>query len=141
MSLQRSTSDAPPSRSLSHSQNNPQSSSSSQPQQQVQQSQQQQQQQQAQTPEESQFSPLERAGKVLEERLNRDERWVGVGDSLGGEHSFIDPTAALKALRVYKPSRSFVDELTWTRRGGGALCLVGRAVGREQTAVERWSTA
>lgn len=31
------------------------------------------------------FGPLERAGKILDERLARDERWVGVGDSLSGE--------------------------------------------------------
>lgn len=85
-SLTRSTSsahhsDAPPTRSLS-------SSSSAQ--------QQQQQQQQLQAsqkgtrsapaePVDSLYGPLDKAGKVVEERLARDDKWVGIGDSLVGE--------------------------------------------------------
>lgn len=86
MSLTRSQSahDAPPTTSLSHSSSNQHASSSSH---QVAQQQQgsQQGQGKSEQSEDPVFGPLEKAGKVLEERLARDERWVGVGDSLIGE--------------------------------------------------------
>ena len=31
------------------------------------------------------YGPLERASKVIEERLTRDERWFGVGETLTGQ--------------------------------------------------------
>jgi nuclear pore complex protein Nup155 len=89
-SLTRSTSsahhsDAPPTRSLS-------SSSSAQQQQQQQQQQQLQSSQKGTQsapaePVDSLYGPLDKAGKVVEERLARDDKWVGIGDSLVGEWS------------------------------------------------------
>jgi hypothetical protein len=95
--------EAPPTQSLSHSNSshqlqhsssNSNGNSSNQSQQQQQQQNQNQQGQQAEDPV---FGPLERAGKVLEERLARDDRWTGIGDSLSGKLSL--DTVALSRAR------------------------------------------
>lgn len=36
----------------------------------------------ASSPQDSSFEHLERASKILDDRLSRDELWLGVGDSL-----------------------------------------------------------
>lgn len=41
----------------------------------------------AETLEDPVFGPLQKAGKVVDERLLRDEQWIGVGDRLGCEYS------------------------------------------------------
>jgi len=86
-SLTRSNSsrqDAPPTQSLSHSNSSHNVNNQLQTQQKPQQSQSQPQGNQQPQQEDPVFGPLERAGKVLDERLSRDERWTGIGDSLGG---------------------------------------------------------
>ncbi|GAA6061215.1 hypothetical protein JCM10212_001536 [Sporobolomyces blumeae] len=134
-SLTRSTSsnrggDAPPTTSISHSTSNNNPTSAQNQQQQQQQSQQQQ--QQAEDPV---FGPLERAGKVLEERLTRDERWTGVGDSLGGASSsdyVLPPNPAwapfTKTRTVLLPDRLFEEhDLTQSRCTMGLLPEIERS--------------
>lgn len=41
---------------------------------------------QQQIPDDPLYGPLDKASKTVDERLARDERWIGVGDCLGGEH-------------------------------------------------------
>ena len=36
-------------------------------------------------PDDPLYGPLDKASKAVDERLARDERWIGVGDCLGGE--------------------------------------------------------
>ncbi|CEQ42380.1 SPOSA6832_04172, partial [Sporobolomyces salmonicolor] len=71
--------DAPPTNSLSHSSSS--HAVTHQPASTLQQQQTQHQQQAQSQAEDPVFGPLEKAGKVLEERLARDERWTGIGAS------------------------------------------------------------
>ncbi|KAG0656686.1 hypothetical protein C6P46_006988 [Rhodotorula mucilaginosa] len=137
-SLTRSTSsahhsDAPPTRSLS-------SSSSAQQQQQQQQQQQLQSSQKGTQsapaePVDSLYGPLDKAGKVVEERLARDDKWVGIGDSLVGASSsdyVLPPTPAwapfTKTRTVLLPDRLFEEhDLTRSRCSMGLLPEIERA--------------
>ncbi|KAK4336201.1 Nucleoporin NUP157 [Rhodotorula toruloides] len=136
MSLTRSqsTHDAPPTNSLSHSSSNQHASSTSN---QVTQQQQgsQQGQGKSEQSEDPVLGPLEKAGKVLEERLARDERWVGVGDSLIGASSsdyVLPPNPAwapfTKTRTVLLPDRLFEEhDLTQSRCTMGLLPEIERA--------------
>ncbi|GAA5823999.1 hypothetical protein JCM11251_003374 [Rhodosporidiobolus azoricus] len=123
---------APPTTSLSHSSNNPRPSSS---QQQVQQSSSQQQPTQQQQAEDPVFGPLEKAGTILDDRLARDERWTGVGDSLGGASSsdyVLPPNPAwapfVKTRTVLLPDRLFEEhDLTQSRCTMGLLPEIERS--------------
>ncbi|GAA5858950.1 hypothetical protein JCM8547_007170 [Rhodosporidiobolus lusitaniae] len=134
-SLSRSTSsshrDAPPTSSLSHSSNTQHSASTTQ-QGQGSSSQQQQQNQQHEDPV---FGPLEKAAKVLDERLARDERWTGIGDSLGGASSsdyVLPPNPAwapfTRTRTVLLPDRLFEEhDLTQSRCTMGLLPEIERS--------------
>ncbi|GAA6024169.1 hypothetical protein JCM10207_005590 [Rhodosporidiobolus poonsookiae] len=135
MSLQRqssshalaSSSNAPPTHSLAHSH-----SHSSQ--QQVQSSQQQPPQQQT-VQDDPTFGPLEKAARVVDERLARDERWQGLGDGLGGASSsdyVLPPNPAwapfTKTRTVLLPDRLFEEhDLTQSRCTMGLLPEIERS--------------
>ncbi|GAA5897035.1 uncharacterized protein JCM6883_006558 [Sporobolomyces salmoneus] len=133
--------EAPPTQSLSHSnsshqlsQQSQQASSSNGNQSQSHQ-QQQQQSQNGQQQEDPVFGPLERAGKVLEDRLARDERWTGIGDSLNGASSsdyVLPPNPAwvpfTKTRTVLLPDRLFEEhDLTQSRCTMGLLPEIERS--------------
>lgn len=44
--------------------------------------------------EDSEFAPLERAGKALSERHNRDDQWTVIGDRVGGQSSCSNTSAS-----------------------------------------------
>ncbi|BGP18726.1 hypothetical protein JCM10213_009205 [Rhodosporidiobolus nylandii] len=130
-SSSRTLGDAPPTSSLSHS-----SSAQQQPQQQQQgQHQSQQQQQQQQQTEDPVFGPLEKAAKVVDERLARDDRWAGIGDGLTGASSsdyVLPPTSAwapcTKTRTVLLPDRLFEEhDLTQSRCTMGLLPAIERS--------------
>ncbi|GAA5951998.1 hypothetical protein JCM3765_005163 [Sporobolomyces pararoseus] len=133
--------EAPPTQSLSHSNSshqlqhsssNSNGNSSNQSQQQQNQHNQSQQGQQAEDPV---FGPLERAGKVLEDRLARDDRWTGIGDSLSGASSsdyVLPPNPAwapfTKTRTVLLPDRLFEEhDLTQSRCTMGLLPEIERS--------------
>ncbi|GAA5993501.1 hypothetical protein JCM10908_000619 [Rhodotorula pacifica] len=86
-------------------------------------------------PVDSLYGPLDKAGKVVEERLARDEKWVGIGDSLVGASSsdyVLPPTPAwapfTKTRTVLLPDRLFEEhDLTRSRCSMGLLPEIERA--------------
>ncbi|KAM0752957.1 nucleoporin-domain-containing protein [Meredithblackwellia eburnea MCA 4105] len=88
-----------------------------------------------QPPEDPTFGPLERAGKALDERLARDDRWLGLGDSLGGATSsdyVLPPNPAWAPFRktrtVLLPDRLFEEhDLTQSRCSMGLLPEIERS--------------
>ncbi|GAA5897156.1 hypothetical protein JCM5296_002241 [Sporobolomyces johnsonii] len=125
--------DAPPTNSLSHSSSS--HAVTSQPGATLQQQQNQQQQQAQAQAEDPVFGPLEKAGKVLDERLARDERWTGIGDGLGGASSsdyVLPPNQAwapfTKTRTVLLPDRLFEEhDLTQSRCTMGLLPEIERS--------------
>ncbi|GAA5938722.1 uncharacterized protein JCM15063_004847 [Sporobolomyces koalae] len=124
---------APPTRSLTHS--NTSNSQASQPTQQRQSTGANEAQQTQSATEDPVFGPLERAAKVVEDRLARDERWVGIGDSLGGASSgdyVLSPNPAwapfTKTRTVLLPDRLFEEhDLTQSRCTMGLLPEIERS--------------
>ncbi|GJN92310.1 hypothetical protein Rhopal_005340-T1 [Rhodotorula paludigena] len=95
----------------------------------------QQQSQQQQGSQDPTFAPLEKAGKVVDERLARDDRWSGIGDSLTGASSsdyVLPPNPAwapfTKTRTVLLPDRLFEEhDLTQSRCSMGLLPEIERA--------------